>query len=256
MKRKHGVLVVVVVTLLAVFFPVRAQTMSQLASKVQSNSMKEIEKGKKALDSGRLSVADKHFRKALKLMEQNYQAVAYRGIVAFMKKDLKKSLAFFQESIEKFDVYKKYILERQRDYARTLQKRLNTYRVELDKHDAQYNGVNGSELENDYNSKKNLLNSLMKQIEKDKEMKYPAFFRFKYGNALFASREVKAAKEQYIAAVKTDPGFKDAYANLSVCWFIEGNCDKAVDAYKKAKALKAKINPRFEQDLKRRCGVK
>ena len=255
MKRKSASVMVAMALFLAVSFSVQAQTMSELGSKAESNSMKALEKGKKELDAGKLDLANKYFHKAQKLMKQNFQAYAYQGIVAFKKRDVKTALAKFKESLEKFKEYKAYIVERKTDYARTLEKQLNTARVNLDSHNAQYAGINGSELENQYNSQKNLLAALKKDMAKAKEMKYPAFFHFKYGNILFATRQEKAAKAQYLAAVDTDPSFKDAYANLAVCWFIEGDCAHAVEAYKKAKELKAKVNPNFERDLKKKCGV-
>ncbi|NOZ13018.1 MAG: tetratricopeptide repeat protein [Acidobacteria bacterium] len=257
MKRKFFLLFLAAVAMTAVSIavPAKAQTMSELYNKAESNSMREIEKGKKELDAGKLKAAEKHFKEAAKLMKQNYQAYAYLGIVAFMKKDLKASLDWFKTSFDKFSVYKAYILERKRDYVRELERQQGNLRLELDKHDMQYEGINATAVETHYESVKNMLKDYKKQLEKDKNMKYPAFFHFKYGNALFAARKMDKAKEQYLAAVQTDPNFKDAYSNLAVCYFIGGDCPHAVQAYKKAKELKAKINPRFERDLKKRCGV-
>ncbi len=257
MRQKFFLLFLVMIAMITVSttVSVNAQTMSQLYNKAESNSMKEIEKGKKALDAGKLKAAEKHFRESIKLMKQNYQGYAYLGIVTFMQKKLDASLKWFKTSLEKFDVYKAYILERKTDYIRELDRQQANLRLELDKHDMQYQGINATEIETHYESVKNMLKDYKKQLKEDKKMKYPAFFHFKYGNALFAARNVNGAKEQYLAAIQTDANFKDAYSNLAVCYFIGGDCPHAVEAYKKAKELKAKINPRFEQDLKKRCGV-
>ena len=101
---------------------------------------------------------------------------------------------------------------------------------------------------------KNKVANLEKELEVDKSKKYDAFFRFKYGNLLFGMKKSQEAKAQYELAVDAEPEFKDTYSNLSVCYFIEGNCAKALEAYKKAKKLGAQVHPQFEKDLIARCG--
>jgi tetratricopeptide (TPR) repeat protein len=212
-----------------------------------------VKKGQKALEKNNLQEAKKLFKKAIKEFDRTYQAYAYLGIIASMEKDYKSSLNYFQESLKQFDRYKTHILERKKDYMKEFERKANSARIELDQHDQQYSGTNATESENIYYEYKNKVKALKKEIEKDKNMKYNAFFRFKYGNVLMATGNRQLAKKQYQLAVDTKPEFKDSYANLAVCYFLDGDCANAMKIYKQGKKLGTKFHPKFEQDLLKRC---
>ncbi len=144
----------------------------------------------------------------------------------------------------------------QLDLMKEFQRKAKELQIELDKHDMQYRDVNATEYETRKNDYENKYKNMKKEYEKDKNMQYDAFFRFKYGNTLMALRDIKGAIEQYKAAIEQDPNLKDAYTNISVAYFLTGDCPNAVKYYKLAKEKKAKINRNFERDLKKRCGVK
>ncbi len=246
----------VVILLIFTFGLVYGQTASQLYNKVMGPSTKHIEKGKKYLKKNKVGKAEKEFKAAIKSWEHAYAAYAYLGIIYYQKRDFKKSKEYFEKSIKEFAEYKKNYLKMKLDYMKEFQRKAKELQIQLDKHDMQYRDVNATEYESRKNDYENKYKNMKKEYEKDKKMQYDAFFRFKYGNTLMALRDIKGAIEQYRAAIEQDPNLKDAYTNISVAYFLTGDCPNAVKYYKLAKEKKAKINKNFERDLKKRCGVK
>ncbi len=234
---------------------VYGQTASQLYNKVMGPSTKHIEKGKKYLEKNKIAKAEKEFNEAIKAWEHAYAAYAYLGIIYYQKRDFAKSKEYFEKSIKEFAEFKKNYLKMKLDYMKEFERKAKQLQIQLDKHDMQYVGINATEYETKKNEYENKYKNMKKEYEKDKNMQYDAFFRFKYGNTLMALRDVKGAIEQYTAAIEQNPNLKDAYTNLSVAYFISGDCVNAVKYYKLAKEKKAKINKNFERDLKKRCGV-
>lgn len=255
MKQKRQVFPVVMTLVLIFSYMVKAQTIPRLYNRPETSSMSKLKKGEKALDAGKLEKAEAHFVKAIKLMKENYQAYAYIGIIEFMRGDLKTAQMRFQESLIMFQPYKTLMLKRMTQYSQAIATNVVSSRVGLDRALSSNGEGNASGEEIKYYNGKSTINAYNNECSKLQEMKYPAFFHFKYGNVLLAAGHEKAAKSQYLSAVESDPSFKDTYGNLAVCWFIEGNCKEAVKAYKKAKALKGEVNPDFEADLKKKCGV-
>jgi len=249
MKIKSLVIILVLIFSMSGF----TQTRSSLFSKNFSNAMLDVKKGQDALEQNKLSEAKAFFEKAIKSFDKTYHAYAYLGIIYAMEKNYKKSLEYFQTSVKKFDVYKEHLLERKTDYMKEFERKANTARIELDQHDGQYQGKNATTSESLYNDYKNKVKALGKEIEKDKNLKYDAFYRFKFGNVLMATGNRNIAKQQYQLAVDTKPEFKDAYANLAVCYFLDGDCANAMKIFKTGKELGTKFHPKFEQDLLKKC---
>jgi Tfp pilus assembly protein PilF len=255
MKQTKQTLLLVMALAMVISYAVKAQTIHKLYNRPETSSMNELKKGEKALAAGNLEKADAHFMEAIKLMKVNYQAYAYIGIIEARKGDLKTAQMRFQESLRMFEPHKTLLLERLTQYIRAFETNVGNSRLAVDRAHSPGGAENASGVEAKYSSRKNIINSYNKEYSKLKEMKYPAFFHFKYGNVLLAAGHEMAAKSQYLSAVESDPSFKDTYGNLAVCWFMEGNCKEAVKAYKKAKELKAEVNPDFEAELKKKCGA-
>lgn len=243
------------VTIFILIFSISAfsQTRTSLFSKNFSNAMNFVEKGQKALEKNKLNDAEKYFKKAIKEFDKTYHAYAYLGIVYSMKKDAKKSLEYFKQSLTKFEEYKSHLLERKTDYMKEFERKANSARIELDQHDQQYKGGNATSGESLYNDYMNKVKALKEELKKDKNLKYDAFFRFKYGNVLMATGNRNIAKQQYELAIDAKPEFKDTYANLAVCYFLDNNCQKAMEIYEKGRKLGTKFHPKFVQDLKKKC---
>ena len=253
------------------------QTASQLYNKVQADSTKHIEKGKIYLKKGRVSKAEKEFEKAIKAWKHAYVAYAYLGIIYYQKRDFLKSKEYFEKSIREFSKFKENYLKMKLDYLKEFERRAKELGIVLDKHNLQYGSgdqeeyfkysemmramrgrgisysVNPTVFEAYKNDYLNKYKNLKKEYEKDKKMQYDAFFRFKFGNTLMALKDVRSAIEQYRAAIKQNPNLKDAYTNLSVAYFLLGDCSNAVKYFKLAKKKGAKVKRNFERDLKRRC---
>ncbi|BBB33293.1 hypothetical protein TTHT_1835 [Thermotomaculum hydrothermale] len=231
------------------------QTATSLYNKVMGPSTKHIEKGKKYLKKNKISKAEKEFKDAIKSWKHAYAAYAYLGIIYYQKRDFNKSKEYFEKSIKEFAAFKENFLKMKLDYMKEFQRKAKELQIELDKHDMQYQGINATAYETKKVEYENKYKNMKKEYEKDKNMQYDAFFRFKYGNTLMALKDFKGAIEQYSAAINQDPNLKDAYTNLSVAYFVTGDCANAVKYYKIAKEKKAKINKNFERDLKKRCRV-
>ncbi len=231
------------------------QTASQMYNKTMAVSTKHIEKGKEYLSKNKISKAEKEFKEAIKAWKHAYAAYAYLGIIYYQKRDFKKSKEYFEKSLKEFAEFKENFLKMKLDYMKEFERKAKQLQIELDKHDMQYVGINATQYEAKKNDFENKYKNMKKEYEKDKNMQYSAFFRFKYANTLMALRDYKEAIEQYTAAINQDPNLKDAYTNLSVAYFITGDCVNAVKYYKLAKEKKAKINKNYERDLKKRCGL-
>ncbi len=245
------------VTLALVFLLVAgfafSQTASQMYSKTMASSTKYIEKGKKYLEKNKISKAEKEFNKAIKAWKHAYAAYAYLGIVYYQKRDFVKSKEYFEKSLKEFAEFKKNYLKMKLDYMKEFERKAKQMQIELDKHDMQYQGKNAVAMESQKVEYENKYKNMKKEYEKEKNMQYDAFFRFKYGNTLLVLREYKDAINQYEEAVKQNPKYKEAYVNLSVAYFLIGDCQNAVKNFKIAKKLKAPINRNFERDLKKKC---
>ncbi len=265
-------------TFLFVSTIVLGQTASALYNKVQAESTLYIKKGKVYLKQNNLNKAEKEFKKAIKAWKHAYAAYAYLGIIYYLEKDFLKSKMFFEKSIEEFAEFKRNYLKMKFDYLKQFQTKAKQLGLVLDKHNLQSGSgnvleyfdyllmqkalrgrsisysVNPAEFESYRNDYVNKYKNLLKEYEKDKNMEYDAFFRFKYGNTLMALRDFREAINQYKMAIEQDPELKDAYTNLSVAYFITGDCQNAVKYYRIAKKKKAKINRNFERNLKKRCG--
>jgi tetratricopeptide (TPR) repeat protein len=255
MKQNKVAAILTITLALMASFTVRAQIRPMFYNRLETNSMSQLKKGENALKAGHLKVAERNFKKAIKLMKVNYQAYGYLGILETQKGNLKEAQINFRESVKTFEQYKTLMLGRIMGYVRQMESNVGNSRLAMDKaRDPSASETSGN-VELSYKNKKDVIKDYNEEYSKLKEMKYPAFFQFKYGNLMLAAGYGKAAKKHYLAAVEADPTFKDTYANLAVCWFMEGNCKEAVKAYKKAKELKAEVNPKFEADLKKKCGA-
>ena len=230
-----------------------AQTASQMYSKTMATSTRYIEKGKKYLEKNKIAKAENEFKKAIKAWKHAYAAYAYLGIIYYQKRDFAKSKEYFDKSLEEFAKFKENYLKMKLDYMKEFERKAKQMQIDLDKHDMQYQGQNAVAMESQKVEYENKFKNMKKEYEKDKNMQYDAFFRFKYGNTLLALRKYKDAINQYEEAIKQNPRYKEAYVNLAVAYFITGDCENAVKNYKEAKKLKAPINKNFERDLKKRC---
>lgn len=255
MRQKKVAVVLTMALSLMISCTVMAQIRAIFYNRPETNSMAALKNGEKALKAGHLKLAERNFKKAIKLMKVNYQAYGYLGILETHKGNLKGAQIRFRESIKMFKPYKTLMMTRMRDYLREMHTNVTNSRLAVGQARNPSPSTADLAVESDHKNRQDTIDDYNKEYETLKAMKYPAFFQFKYGNLMLAAGYPKAAKVHYLAAVDADPTFKDTYGNLAVCWFMEGNCKEAVKAYKKAKELNAPINARFEADLKKKCKV-
>jgi len=231
-----------------------AQTSSRSSMNFGAESFKHVEKGIQLLEKNKVSKAKAAFKKAIKEQDIQYMAHAYLGIIAAVEKEPEQAKKHFEDSMSKFKAYKEQLLRNKKDYLKNLESRAISLRIELDQHNMQQSGEdNAAQKESQHHDMAARVKELTKDYEKAQEMKYNAFFRFKYGNLLWSLKNQAGAKEQYLLAVDADPEFKDVYANLTVCYFIEGDCPNALATFKKGKDLKTPFHPKLEEDLLNKC---
>ena len=253
------------------------QTASGLYNKVQADSTRHIKKGKIYLKNNNIEKAEREFKKAIKAWKHAYIAYAYLGIIYYQKKDFYKSKEYFEKSLSEFSKFKENYLRMKYDYLKEFERRAKELGIVLDKHNLQSASgdsreyfdymlmqkalrgrsisysVNPTVFEAYKNDYVNKYKNLKKEYERDKNMQYDAFFRFKYGNTLMALKDVKGAIEQYLEAIKQNPDLKEAYVNLSVAYFLSGDCFNAVKYYRTAKKKGAMVNRSYEHELRKKC---
>ncbi|MCK7535054.1 MAG: hypothetical protein MZV63_30725 [Marinilabiliales bacterium] len=69
------------------------------------------------------------------------------------------------------------MIERKTDYLRKMESDNVSDQIELDQHDQQYQGQNALQGESDVKDKKDRVGVLKEELEKDKQMALPGFFR-------------------------------------------------------------------------------
>jgi tetratricopeptide (TPR) repeat protein len=79
----------------------------------------------------------------------------------------------------------------------------------------------------------------------------PAEVSLSLGSAYFRSGALEDAEREYRAALAADPKMGEAHNNLAVVMFLTERLDDAKVEVELAKKAGFKVNPNFEQDLKR-----
>jgi len=234
------------------------QTASSLHSQgLNSDAVKFAEKGKKSFDKEDYNKARKYFNKAIAADQRAYHAYAYLAVIEGVENHNDKAVEEFKESLKQFDVFKAHMIERKTDYLKTMELEAISSQHTLDRRTSNYepqSGENPALAQSNVNSQKSRVKELKKQLEKDKNLVYPAFFYFKYGNSLMKLKQVAEAKAMYESALTSDPKFIETYSNLAVAYFMTGDCEKALSTYHKGTELQAKFHPGFVKDLLANCG--
>jgi len=251
-----------------------AQTRTDMFNqKPNFKAMKTIEKAKKLIDKGKLRSAEEKLRGIVEEPGFEYQALGYLAIIEDLQGDSESAIELFQESIVKFLDHKNHVIARKKEYLKSMEQEaiseknlLGTRKMAYaNRIPVQSKGVLGS-TSTRYVSQGNpaLVESVNKeqfdrveqlkiQLEKDKEMAYPAFFYFKLGNILFKANQFEYAQMTYLNAVSSDEAFPDVYPNLAVTYFLANDCENASKMVARAETLGAEVNPGFKRDLARRC---
>ena len=237
-------------------FATFGQTKTSLQSQdINAEALKLVKKGQKAMEKGNHGKAKTLFEDAIKASDKCYQAYGYLAVVADLDNNTAQSIELFGKSLSVFDDYKAYVIERKMDYLKTMELEFMSEQHGLDRRTTNYADGQGNPalMQSNVNAKKDRVKELEEELEEAKNMKYPAFFCFKYGNSLMKANQADLARSAYESAIDSDPEFKDTYANLAVVYFMYQDCEKAMSTYKKGKELKAEFHPAFEKDLLSKC---
>lgn len=253
------------------------QTRSMRFSIMPKASEKRIEEGKKLIESGKLKKAKNKFKKALEEYDKAFEARSYLALVLSLEGNNEAAIAEFEEGIELFTEHKAHVIQQKEQSLRKLEMEQSEETRALDRMD--YKGKNGDFYYNTQvqetkdagmagfgggpsreelnpaaiatrnKSRGTYIEELKEDLKRDRDLPYPAFFRFKYGNALMAVKQHEKAKVQYEKALEVDPELVPNYVNLSVCYYLLGMTQKAHETFQLGKARGAKFHPDFERTM-------
>ena len=217
-------------------------------------STEELSLGRKSLEAGNLVEARQRFIRSVELLDINFHGFACLAILDLMEKDASSSLENFQKSLENFDAFKALLIASKSNHALAIENLVA--RLQSDASTGDDPGPEAT-APDDVDQETILLDRasvIRGQVAADSQMVYPAYYRLRFGELLFTMSDFDRAKQQYQLAVEADPEAGDAWAGLSLCWFIIGDCKEAKSAFVRASQLGAAMNPSFEADLLARCG--
>ena len=240
---------------------------SQSSARDMFDSIDLVEKGRDFMDKNKFKKARKRFEEALQRFNINFRAYANLAILDTIEKNHDGAQQNFETSLRTFEPYRDRLVQWKIGYVSGLEKKAAELQAEIlaleaaetvDTEEATKPPETGETpektLEEQLADLQQTIGDLWKEIEMDRRMVYPAVYRARYGDLLFDRKDFEHAKQQYMLAVETDPTTRDAWANLAICWFLQGNCPEARAAFLRAKELGAAVNPNFEKDLKTLCG--
>lgn len=242
---------VLIALVLALAIPVPAGV--TLYPPAVSRSFRELGAGTTCLAENRPGEARAHFQQALVLWAANFHAQANLAILAFQEQDMEGARAFFVESLRVFDEYRGQVPRWKTAYAIALELQAAEASTDTDAHVTE-DAEAAAALEAQREAWLKTAARMRREAARERDMTYPGRYRFEYGKLLYALHEYESARDQYVLAVTASPDLKEAWAELSVCWFLLGNCEEARAAYGRAWELGAAMHPDFVRDLKSRCG--
>jgi len=240
---------------------------SQYAARDMFDSIGLVEQGRDFMEKNKFKKARKRFEEALQRFDINFRAHAHLAILDTIEKNHDQAQQHFENSLRTFEPYRDRLVQWKIGYVSGLERKVTEIQEEIRVRDAaEATGESVAAVPPDTESEgekpleeqladlQQTIGDLWKEIELDRQMVYPAAFRARYGDLLFDRKDFEHAKQQYMLAVETDPTTRDAWANLAICWFLQGDCPEARAAFLQAKELGAAVNPNFEKDLKTLCG--
>ena len=198
-------------------------------------SDKYVRQGNKFLNQKQYDRARGLFNKAIKKNEWAYDAQSFLGIIYNLENNPKACLESMEKGIQVFEKYKAQLISEKKIMLSKVDQDLMAHKAEMtiEKQQEMFTKFEG----------------LKAEISENQELTYPAMFRFQYGNAFLMLKDLVKAKEQYLKIVADDPSFPNVYANLSWCFFNEGNNQKAKEFFVIGKEKGCQFHPDFEKKM-------
>jgi len=91
----------------------------------------------------------------------------------------------------------------------------------------------------------------LREEKKQRIKNIEAKYYFQYGNIFFKLKKFRKAYEQYLKAIEINPKHGEAYNNIANLYYMSKQYKKALESLYKAKDNGVKINPKFEEALKK-----
>lgn len=189
-------------------------------------------KCKKHLLKGNLKKAEKGLRKCQEILPGHVGSLFFLSQVLYQKEDYTGALAYIRKARENYKIFAKRMLGIQKRSAQLLQARKKELREVIDSFRG-FESIDGScgtnsvigQITNEIHSieGKEPLPQEMEELEQ-----VPADYFYIHGNILFKLKQYRAARDQYIEAVKINPMHRNAYNNIASLYYTAGDYKKAL----------------------------
>lgn len=101
--------------------------------------------------------------------------------------------------------------------------------------------------------RRDLQDSIQRGIGQAIQVRIPAFVTLSLGSAYFRAGRMADAEREYKTTVAADPRSGEALSNLAVVYLETERYDEALKAITAAKKTGFKVNPRLEDDIRKRA---
>ncbi len=257
---------------IAMVFPLPGFHKQYRVEKNFALSLKLTERGVYYLKKGKMTKAEKFFKRAIRKYSENYLAYALLAEIFFRKKNFEKSCYFFSKSLKFFPVYKKtYVdmLKKQILKLETRRKKIEDYLLFTEKHEpetAEYmcgsEGMVQLRVEKDreiMHKKRELasiakkIDFLKKKIKKIETLNYDNNFILNYTVCLINTGKYMSAIDNCKVLLNRRFRLTDTYSLLIMCYVLKGDCKNALKFKKQAFSQKVAINSKTKKILEQFC---
>ena len=215
--------------------------------------------GEKLFKKGKIDKAAKAFEKCLEIFPKHDKAHFVLADIYLKKRELDKAESHIQQAKDGFMFLKKW-------YSFTFQQYLDSLRDQKATNDEQIAGleaarsttrsVEKSRIEArlaQLKSQNNEINTKLSEFLRS-GVDMPAEYYYIHGNVYFLTRRFQEAFREYNTTLEKNPDHGGACNNLASLYFLHKRYDKAREYLDKALELGAKVNPKFQEALKKAEG--
>ncbi len=221
--------------------------------------------GAKLFAKGNLDKAEKKLMEAIKIMPEHADAYYVMAQIHLMRKAFPEALATITTAKNNYAATAKFhtytyqeYLERLRDQKKNLEDRRALLQEALSRRP-----ISKGDPDMERGRMESTLQALIQNISTiDSRLsspipptfEIPADYYYIHGNALFRLGRTPEAVAQYKEAIRLDPVHGNAFNNLALVLFSQGNYQEALDCLAQAEAAGVKVNPDFKKAVEAKVG--
>jgi tetratricopeptide (TPR) repeat protein len=217
--------------------------------------------GVKQFIKGNLDKAEKKLLEALAIMPEHADAAYMIAQIQLKRKDLPQALASIIAAEKNYSANAQFHTFTYQQYL----DRLRQQRQELQAQRTQVMDAMSRQPANSTNRSSDSLatqslDQAIKQIDSrlttpiPQTSEIPADYFYIHGNVFFQMRRPLDAAAQYREAIRLDPAHGNAFNNLALVLFSQGNNKEALDCLARAEAAGVKVNPDFKKAVEAKLG--